>query len=85
MEDKDYITISDEEGNEKVFEVDAMFHMGDHTYAMITSGDETLVMKLEEEDGEQSLVSPSEEEMENLMDAYNIAIEADDDDDRIKH
>ncbi|MDQ0256599.1 uncharacterized protein YrzB (UPF0473 family) [Evansella vedderi] len=85
MSDKEYITIHDEDGNEKIFEVEAMFDMGNHSYAMISSGDDTLVMRIEEEDGEQVLVSATEEEVENLMDAYNIAIDEDMDDDRIKH
>ncbi|PIB40227.1 hypothetical protein AOA59_29535, partial [Pseudomonas sp. 2822-15] len=71
MSEQELITIKDDEGNERVFQVDAMFDMEGYTYAMITSGDETLIMRLEEDDGEQSLISATEEEIENLMDAYN--------------
>lgn len=74
MPEKEYVTIKDDEGNEKVFEIDAMFEMNGHTYAMITADDDTLVMKVEYENGEQTLVSATDEEMENLIDAYNIAI-----------
>ncbi|MDG5786730.1 DUF1292 domain-containing protein [Evansella sp. AB-P1] len=76
MSDNEYITVEDDEGNEKVFQVDAMFDMEDHSYAMITSGDETLVMRVEGKEGKQSLVSATEDEIENLMDAYNLAIDA---------
>ncbi|MBU9713197.1 DUF3727 domain-containing protein [Evansella tamaricis] len=87
MSEKEYITLEDEDGNEKVFQIDAMFDMEEHTYAMITSGDETLMMRIEDEDGKQSLVSATEEEIENLMDAYNLALDADFDSDNggIKH
>ncbi|MBU9720585.1 MULTISPECIES: DUF1292 domain-containing protein [Bacillaceae] len=85
MSEQELITIKDEEGNEKVFQVDAMFDMGDYTYAMITSGDETLIMRVEEDNGEQSLISATEEEIENLLAAYNIALNADYDEDPLIH
>jgi uncharacterized protein YrzB (UPF0473 family) len=77
MAEKDYVTVQDDQGNEKVFQVDALFDMEGESYAMLTSGEETMVMKVEDENGSQSLVSATDEEIENLMDAYNIAIDAD--------
>ncbi|MFA9558883.1 DUF1292 domain-containing protein [Evansella sp. AB-rgal1] len=80
MSEKEQITIRDDEGNEKVFQVDAMFEMGDHSYAMVTSGDNTFVMRIMDNgDRKQSLISATDEEIENLMDAYNIALDADSD------
>ena len=83
MQEKDLISIQDEQGNEKEFEVDALFDMEGDSFAMVTStsGEETLVMRVEEDNGTQTLVSASEEEVENLMDAYNLAIDADFEDD----
>lgn len=48
MPEKEYMTIKDELGNEKVYEVDAMFEMNGNTYVMITADDETLIMKVVE-------------------------------------
>ncbi|MFL6554768.1 MAG: DUF1292 domain-containing protein [Bacillus sp. (in: firmicutes)] len=75
-EPRDYITIEDEQGNLKKFAVEALFDMEDESYALLKAEDETIVMKIEGEEGNQDLVginNPSESEA--ILDAYQIAVE----------
>ncbi|BAB04226.1 DUF1292 domain-containing protein [Halalkalibacterium halodurans] len=77
MVDKDHITIRDEQGNEHEYEVEAVFEMGGQHYTMISSGQEMEIMRIEEHNGSQSLVNATEDEIEQLVAAYEIAINAD--------
>ena len=72
----DYIVVEDENGNEIEFTVDAFFEMADHSYALLSSEDEVTIMRVEEENGEQVLVGISDEELESVWNAYEIALEA---------
>jgi uncharacterized protein YrzB (UPF0473 family) len=75
-EPRDYITIEDEQGNQKEFAVEALFDMEDESYALLRSEDETIVMRVEGEEGEQYLVGITDpEESEAILDAYQIAVE----------
>jgi uncharacterized protein YrzB (UPF0473 family) len=75
-EPRDYITIEDEQGNQKEFAVEALFDMEDKSYALLRSEDETIVMRVEGEEGEQYLVGITDpEESEAILDAYQIAVE----------
>lgn len=75
-EPRDYITIEDEKGNQKEYAVEAMFDMEEESYALLSAENETIVMRIEGEDGNQYLVGISDpEESEAILDAYQIAIE----------
>lgn len=78
MRDKkrDYITIEDTEGNRKDLAVEALFEMNDKSYALLKGKDETMVMKVEGEEGNQYLVGISDPlERNAILDAYQIAVE----------
>ncbi|GAA3327880.1 DUF1292 domain-containing protein [Ectobacillus funiculus] len=75
-EPRDYITVEDDRGNRKDFAVEALFDMNDESYALLTAADETIVMKIEGEEGDQYLVGISDpSESEALLAAYQIAVE----------
>jgi uncharacterized protein YrzB (UPF0473 family) len=75
-EPRDYITIEDEQGNVKDFAVEALFDMEEESYALLQAKDETIVMKIEGEEGNQDLVGISDPlESEAILDAYQIAVE----------
>jgi hypothetical protein len=75
-EPRDYITIEDDDGNRKDYAVEALFDMEDESYALLTSDDETIVMKVEGEEGNQFLVGISNPaESEAILAAYEIAVE----------
>ncbi|OLS38505.1 DUF1292 domain-containing protein [Bacillus sp. MRMR6] len=75
-EPRDYITIEDDHGNRKDYAVEALFDMEDESYALLTSVDETIVMKVEGEEGNQFLVGISDPaESEAILAAYEIAVE----------
>jgi hypothetical protein len=79
-DDRDYITIEDEEGHRKEYSVEALFDMKDEFYALLNAADETIVMKVEGEEGNQYLLGISDPaESEAILDAYQIAVENADD------
>lgn len=78
---RDYITVEDEDGSEKQFAVEAMFDMNDKTYALLRSKhnqDDTIIMQVETDDeNKQYLVGiNNDEEKTNVLDAYEIAVDA---------
>ncbi len=47
------------------------------SFAMLRGDEDTVIMKVEEQDGEQFLVGlDSEAELSQLLDAYQIAVDA---------
>ena len=75
-EPRDYITIEDEEGNQKDFAIEALFDMEDESYALLAADDETIVMKVEDVEGDQYLVGIGDpNESEAILEAYQIAVE----------
>ncbi|TYR80317.1 DUF1292 domain-containing protein [Priestia megaterium] len=73
---RDYVTIEDEKGNRKDFAVEALFDMEDESYALLAAENETIVMKVEEEEGNQYLVGISDPlKSQSILDAYQIAVE----------
>ncbi|MGF9889626.1 DUF1292 domain-containing protein [Priestia megaterium] len=75
--ERDFITIEDENGIEKQYAVEALFDMRSQTYALLQSNGEVLLMRVEDEKGEQYLVGLTDsEERDSILDAYQIAIEA---------
>ncbi|RDZ11015.1 DUF1292 domain-containing protein [Priestia megaterium] len=75
--ERDLITIEDERGIEKQYAVEALFDMRNQTYALLQSNGEALLMRVENEKGEQYLVGLTDpEERDSILDAYQIAVEA---------
>ncbi|SDZ42725.1 Protein of unknown function [Evansella caseinilytica] len=76
-QERDTITIKDDGGHEKNFQVEAQFEMNNQSYALITGDTETLLMRIIDEDEEQYLVGITDpEEKRAILDAYQIAVEA---------
>lgn len=76
-EARDYVTIQDEQGQEKEYAIEALFDMDDKTYALLASGEETVVMRVEGTEEDQYLVGITDSaELESILDAYQIAVKA---------
>lgn len=77
---RDPITVTDENGHEMHLTVEALFDMYDETYALLKTRDENqdiLVMRVENEGSEQYLESIEDPNtIENILDAYEIALDA---------
>ncbi|RLL40593.1 DUF1292 domain-containing protein [Oceanobacillus piezotolerans] len=74
---RDTITIVDENGIEKEYFIEALFEADGKDYALIRKDDESLLMKIEEENDEQYLVGVDNASVsQSLLDAYQIAVEA---------
>lgn len=74
---RDPITIRDENGNEKQYLVEALFDVNGEDYALLQNEEDTILMKVEEDNGEQYLVGLDDpEKTQSLLDAYQIAVEA---------
>lgn len=79
-QERDYITIEDEYGKEKQFSVEALLTVETDTYALLTAQDnpdETMIMQVENEEDGQYLIGISDPEKKNMvLDAYEIAVNA---------
>ena len=78
-EERDYITIEDTEGNEKQFAIEALFDVEDQSYALLASEDETILMRVEddeEEEGQYLVGITDSGEIETILSAYQIAVDA---------
>ncbi|WP_096200595.1 DUF1292 domain-containing protein [Bacillus sp. FJAT-45350] len=76
-EERDHITIEDEQGIERDYSVEALFDMEDESYALLSSSEEMLVMRVEEEEGQQYLIGITDsDERDAILDAYALAVEA---------
>lgn len=74
---RDSVTVQKEQGEEVDYFIEALFDVDDESYALIRNDDETLLMKIEEENGEQFLVGVEKPDLsESILDAYQIAVEA---------
>ena len=74
---RDKITIEDDEGNVEDYNVEALFDMDENSYALLRSNEETLLMRIEENEDEQYLVGITDPiERESILDAYQIAVDA---------
>lgn len=73
---RDHILVEDENGQEKEYAVEALFDMGNQSYALLRFGDETLLMRIEDEGEQQYLVSVTDPtERDSILDAYQIAVQ----------
>lgn len=74
---RDYITVEDQDGHEKQYAVEALFDMEDQSYALLSSEQETILMRVEGDDEERYLVGiEDDEERDSILSAYQIAVEA---------
>lgn len=74
---RDLVTVTDDMGKEREFEVEALFEMNGESYAMLRNEDGTVLMKVEEQGDDQFLVGlESDAEKSQLLDAYQIAVDA---------
>ncbi|MCM3160025.1 DUF1292 domain-containing protein [Metabacillus litoralis] len=79
-EERDIITVEDEYGKERTFSVEALLAVEAETYALLTSNennDDPIIMQvLDEKDG-QYLVGVTDPIKKNIvLDAYEIAVDA---------
>ncbi|MEW9669036.1 DUF1292 domain-containing protein [Ammoniphilus sp. 3BR4] len=73
---RDYVTIEDDRGHEKQYAVEALFDMENQSYALLSSEEETILMRVEGEEGDRYLVGiTDDEESEAILSAYEIAVE----------
>jgi uncharacterized protein YrzB (UPF0473 family) len=79
VENDNRITVEDEQGNEKEYAVEALFDMNEEFYALLTSDKDRILMRVVDVEGEdQYLVGIDDpEEAASILDAYQIALEAD--------
>jgi uncharacterized protein YrzB (UPF0473 family) len=76
-EERDQITIEDENGLTKDYSVEALFDMEDHSYALLSSNEDTILMRVEDEDDGQFLVGITDpDERDSILHAYEIAVDA---------
>jgi hypothetical protein len=74
---RDLITVENEHGQQVSYEVEALFEMNGESYALLRSSEETILMKVEEDDKGQHLVGLSDDiEKEAILDVYEIAVDA---------
>lgn len=74
---RDRIVIADEQGRQQEFGVEGLFEVDDESYVLLTSEDDTMLMKIEGEGDEQELVGIQDPELlQSLLDAYQIAVAA---------
>ena len=74
---RDQITIEDENGQTKDYSVEALFDMEDHSYALLSSNEDTILMRVEEEEDGQYLIGITDEnERDAILHAYEIAVDA---------
>jgi hypothetical protein len=74
---RDLVTVVDDQGIQRQFEVEALFEMNGESFAMLRDQDGTVLMRVEEQNGQQFLVGLNDEiEKSNLLDAYQIAVDA---------
>lgn len=74
---RDLITVENDRGQQVSYEVEALFEMNGASYALLRSNDETLLMRVEEDDKGQHLVGLSDNrEKDAILDAYEIAVDA---------
>jgi len=75
---EDRITVQDEQGRSREFTVEALFDKDDDWYALLKSGEDTILMRVEEDEEEgQYLVPINDPEVaDSILDAYQIAMDA---------
>ena len=74
---RDLITIKGENGELLSYEVEALFDMEEKTYALLRSGNETILMRVDSDEKGQFLEKIyNQSEKDSLLDAFQIAVDA---------
>jgi len=74
---RDLVTVADEQGIQRQYEVEALFEMNGESFALLRDPEGTVLMRVEEQGGEQFLVGlDNDKEKSYLLDAYQIAVDA---------
>ncbi|WP_071394898.1 DUF1292 domain-containing protein [Bacillus tuaregi] len=74
---RDLVTVEDESGRQVSYEVEALFEMQGESYALLRNQDDTILMRVEEDEHGQHLVNiSSASDKESLLDAYQIAVDS---------
>ncbi len=77
MENRDVIVVTDEFGQQLEFGIEGLFEVDDESYVLLTSDEDTLLMKIEGEGEDQELVGIEDPELlQSLLDAYQLAVAA---------
>ncbi|WP_138418840.1 DUF1292 domain-containing protein [Aquibacillus sediminis] len=75
IEELETLTIEDEQGNETTYQVDAVIEMNNKQYILYSHDQHMIINEIVEEDGEERLEDITEQEMQQIYDAYQQAIE----------
>ncbi|MDF2903591.1 MAG: hypothetical protein K0S25_1229 [Bacillus sp. (in: firmicutes)] len=79
FDQRDHITVEDEDGIEKQFAVEALFNMENKNYAFLRSvnnKNDLFVMEVEDdEDGQVLTKIKDQQKREMVLDAYQIAVQ----------
>ncbi|GAA4702516.1 DUF1292 domain-containing protein [Brevibacillus fulvus] len=71
------ITVHDEHGQARDYEVEALFDMNEHWYALLRSEDDMILMRVVNDGDEQYLEGIEDpDEAAAILDAYELAVEA---------
>ena len=75
---RDRIVVEDAQGNQQEFGIEGLLELDDQSYVLLTGAeDNTMLMRVEGEGDEQELVGIQDPELlQNLLDAYQIAVDA---------
>jgi len=74
---RDVIVVEDAQGRTREFGIEGLFDVDDQSYVLLTSEEDTVLMRIEGEGEDQELVGIEDpEELQTLLDAYQIAVEA---------
>lgn len=80
MKERDIITVQDEIGEEKQLSVEALLAIDSETYALLTSKEklnDTYIMQVKNEEDGQYLIGIDDPTITSMvLDAYEIAIDA---------
>ncbi len=76
-EARDQVIVEDEAGHQHEYNVEALFDMEEHTYALLKREEDLVLMRVEGDEEDQYLVGIKDpEEAESILNAYQIAVEA---------
>lgn len=75
---RDRIIVEDDQGQQKEYGIEGLFERDDQDYVLLTSEDaEPVLMRVEGEGDDQELVGIQDpDELQSLLDAYQIAVDA---------
>lgn len=75
LQDQESIIIEDEQGNERVYTVDAIIEMNNKNYILYSHEDHVVINQIIYENDQEYLEDITDEEMEHIYEAYQQALE----------